>query len=162
MAAVLAQAYFGSRGNLSDSKMAQIRNLFGDQDVVTKGLLSDLMYGNTSSKATAQRLLNPDEWNETSSFDFVNEAGWYFKTLAAQEPGEDSVLFATYGRRYKNVSTSTHLLPFFGTDYGLCRYVLGRNHVHLTIRLGFVTQHPWLGDFGKCNRGLRARTLRVT
>ena len=123
MAAVLAQAYFGSRGNLSDSKMAQIRNLFGDQDVVTKGLLSDLMYGNTSSKATAQRLLNPDEWNETSSFDFVNEAGWYFKTLAAQEPGEDSVLFATYGRRYKNVSTSTHLLPFFGTDYGLCRYV---------------------------------------
>ena len=23
----------------------------------------------------------------------------------------------------------------------------------------FVTQHLWLGDFGKCNRGLRARTL---
>ena len=37
----------------------------------------------------------------------------------------------------------------------------GRNHVHLTARLGFVTQHLWLGDFGKCNRGLRARTLRL-
>ena len=29
----------------------------------------------------------------------------------------------------------------------------GRNHVHLTIRLGFVTQYLWLGNFGKCNRG---------
>ena len=52
------------------------------------------------------------------------EAGWYFKTLAAQEPGEDSVLAATFGQRNKNVTTSTHLLPFFGTDYGLCRYVI--------------------------------------
>jgi hypothetical protein len=54
-------------------------------------------------------------------YDFVAEAGWYFKTLAAQEPGEDSVLAATFGQRNKNVTTSTHLLPFFGTDYGLCR-----------------------------------------
>ena len=38
---------------------------------------------------------------------------------------------------------------------------LGCNHVHLTVRLGFVTQHLWLGNFGKCNRGLRARTLRL-
>ena len=36
-----------------------------------------------------------------------------------------------------------------------------RNHVHLTVRLGFVTQHLWLGNFGKCNQGLRARTLRL-
>ena len=47
-------------------------------------------------------------------YDFVAEAGWYFKTLAAQEPGEDSVLAATFGQRNKNVTTSTHLLPFFG------------------------------------------------
>ena len=39
--------------------------------------------------------------------------------------------------------------------------LLGRNHIHLTVRLGFVTQHHWLGDFGKCNRGLRARALRL-
>ena len=38
---------------------------------------------------------------------------------------------------------------------------LGRNHIHLTVRLGFVTQHLWLGDFGKCNRGLRAQILRL-
>ena len=38
---------------------------------------------------------------------------------------------------------------------------LGCNHVHLTERLGFVTQHLWLGDFGKCNRGIRARSLRL-
>ena len=38
---------------------------------------------------------------------------------------------------------------------------IGRNHVHLTVMLGFVTQHIWLGDFGKCDQGLRARTLRL-
>ena len=59
-----------------------------------------------------------NSYNET----FVSEAGWFFKTLAAQEPGEDNILAATYGRQNKNVSASTHLLPFFGTDYGLCRY----------------------------------------
>ena len=41
------------------------------------------------------------------------------------------------------------------------KQLLGRNHVHLTVRLGFITQHLWLGDFGKCNRGIRARTLRL-
>ena len=44
------------------------------------------------------------------------------------------------------------------------KYFLGRNHVHLvhlTVKLGFVTQHLWLGDFGKCNRGLHAQTLRL-
>ena len=40
-------------------------------------------------------------------------------------------------------------------------WCLGCNHVHLTVRLGFVTEHLWLGDFGKCNRGLRARTPRL-
>ena len=38
---------------------------------------------------------------------------------------------------------------------------LGCNHVHLTVRLGFVTQHLCLGDFGKCNRVLCARILRL-
>ena len=72
-------------------------------------------------KAEAKSLLNPEDWTASKDYDFVTEAGWYFKTLAAQEPGQDSVLAATYGRKNKNVSTSTHLLPFFGTDYGLCR-----------------------------------------
>ena len=72
MAAVLAQAYFGSRGNLSDSKMAQIRNLFGDQEVVTKGLLSDLMYGNTSSKAKAQRQRSVRPIPQSVTFDIVS------------------------------------------------------------------------------------------
>ena len=66
-------------------------------------------------------LKNFDRFLNHIDYDFVAEAGWYFKTLAAQEPGEDSVLAATFGQRNKNVTTSTHLLPFFGTDYGLCR-----------------------------------------
>ena len=31
----------------------------------------------------------------------------------------------------------------------------------LQVQCGIVTQHLWLGDFGKCNRGLHARTLRL-
>ena len=45
----------------------------------------------------------------------------YYKTVAAQEPGEDNILAASYRKKRKNVSKSAHLLPFFGTDYGLCR-----------------------------------------
>ena len=51
---------------------------------------------------------------------FINR---YYKTVAAQEPGEDNVLAASYGKVQKDISTSTHLLPFFGTDYGLCRFL---------------------------------------
>ena len=101
--------------------MTQLKALFSSKDVVSKGLLADVMYMTTSRKKDAYNMVNPDEWEASKEFDFVSEAGWYFKTLAAQEPGEDSVLAATYGRTYKNVSQSTHLLPFFGTDYGLCR-----------------------------------------
>lgn len=120
---MLSQAYFGSRHNLSQSDMAQLRELFGGEEVVRKGILADLMYMQTNSKDIAKQMSNPDDWEANKDFDFVAEAGWYFKTLAAQEPGEDSVLSASYGRRDKNVTTSTHLLPFFGTDYGLCSLI---------------------------------------
>lgn len=121
LGAVLSQAYFGSRKNLTQETMSKLKDLFSSEDVVKKGLLADLMYMTSASKDDSKSMLNPDDWVASKDYDFVSEAGWYFKTLAAQEPGEDSVLDATYGRRQKNVSTSTHLLPFFGTDYGLCR-----------------------------------------
>ena len=38
---------------------------------------------------------------------------------------------------------------------------IGRNHVHLTEWFGFVNRHLWLGNFGKRNRGLRARSVRL-
>ena len=47
----------------------------------------------------------------------------YYKTVAAQEPGEDNILAASYRKKRKDVAKSAHLLPFFGTDYGLCRLV---------------------------------------
>jgi len=31
-----------------------------------------------------------DKWEESKNLDFITEAGWYFKTLAAQEPGNYS------------------------------------------------------------------------
>jgi len=28
-----------------------------------------------------------DEWEKSKNHDFITDAGWFFKTLAAQEPG---------------------------------------------------------------------------
>ena len=53
----------------------------------------------------------------------MNAAGWYFKTLAAQEAGESNVLMALYGRQDKDTEVFTDFLPFFGTDYGLCSLI---------------------------------------
>ena len=55
--------------------------------------------------------------------DYVNAAGWYFKTLAAQEAGESNVLMALYGHQDKDTEVFTDFLPFFGTDYGLCSLI---------------------------------------
>ena len=55
--------------------------------------------------------------------DYVNAAGWYFKTLAAQEAGESNVLMALYGNQSKDTEVFTDFLPFFGTDYGLCSLI---------------------------------------
>ena len=123
LSSVLSQAYLGSRSQLPNKTLEEIRRLFSSKDIVTKGLLADIMYMNTSRKAEAKDSLEPDEWVNQKDFPYIYEAGWYFKTLAAQEPGEDNILAATYGRQNKNVSVSTHLLPFFGTDYGLCSLI---------------------------------------
>lgn len=130
LGAVLSQAYFGSRKNLTDDKMTALKSLFSSEDVVQKGLLADVMYMSTARKSDAASMMNPDDWMASRDYDFVSQAGWYFKTLAAQEPGEDSILAATYGRKFKNATASTHLLPFFGTDYGLCRFDEVFNNKH--------------------------------
>ena len=57
-----------------------------------KGLFTDMMYMRTTSKEEARNMPDIDNWRDTKDFDFINEAGWYFKTLAAQEPGENNVL----------------------------------------------------------------------
>jgi hypothetical protein len=32
-----------------------------------------------------------DKWEDSQNLDFITEAGWYFKTLAAQEPGTTQI-----------------------------------------------------------------------
>ena len=66
---------------------------------------------------------------------------------------EEMVLFMC--RTYVHTSISTR------SQENQYKYLLhiGRNHVHLTERFGFVNRHLWLGNFGKSNRGLHARTL---
>ena len=88
----MSQAYFGSKKNLSSDVLSRLKDLFSAEDVVKKGLLADTMYMTTANKAEALSLLNRDDWTASKDYDFVAEAGWYFKTLASQEPGQDSVL----------------------------------------------------------------------
>lgn len=57
-----------------------------------KGIFTDMMYMKTISKEEAKKMPDIDLWEDSKDFDFINEAGWYFKTLAAQEPGENNVL----------------------------------------------------------------------
>ena len=42
MSTVLSQAYFGSKFNLTSTRMGQIQELFSSKEVVTKGLLGNL------------------------------------------------------------------------------------------------------------------------
>lgn len=120
---VLGQAYFGLKENLSDSQMEKLRALFSSEEVMRKGIFTDMMYMKTTSKEEAQKMPDIDLWQESKNFDFITDAGWYFKTLAAQEPGENNVLLASYGKTFKDTELHTDLLPFFGTDYGLCSLV---------------------------------------
>ena len=74
---------------------------------------------------------------------------------------EEDYLTDVIGRfALKFLNNQTCEKPFF-MMLGNFHIHMGRNHVHLTVRLGFVTQHLWLGNVGKCNRGLRAQTLRL-
>jgi hypothetical protein len=56
-------------------------------------------------------------------FDEKNVASKNDENYNIDPPGEDSVLAANYGRLSKEIWNSTHLLPFFGTDYGLCSLI---------------------------------------
>ena len=69
---------------------------------------------------------------------------------------EEDYLTDVIGRfALKFLNNQTCEKPFF-MMLGNFHIHMGRNHVHLTVRLGFVNQHLWLGTFRK---GLRARTL---
>ena len=37
-----------------------------------------------------------DKWEDSKNLDFITEAGWYFKTLAAQEPGIQFAIGTVY------------------------------------------------------------------
>ena len=65
LGAVLSQAYFGSRSNLSEEALKQLKDLFSAEDVVKKGLLADIMYMSTANKNEAKSILNPDDWKSS-------------------------------------------------------------------------------------------------
>ena len=93
--------------------------------ICRKGLLADLMVAEFPYREDA--LNGPqsmtDEWENLTQEAYISDAGWYFKTLAVQEIGENVVLRASYRRVAKDTDTFTSLLPFFGTDYGLCTLI---------------------------------------
>nr|XP_040563668.1 uncharacterized protein LOC121113868 [Lepeophtheirus salmonis] len=121
--AVLEQAYFGIRDGTASREMEDIRRIFGDEDLVKKGVLADTMFMMTPYRSEAYELAKKDDWAKLMNVTYVTDSGWYFKTQAVQEIGENVVLRATYQRTEKNIEKFTSLLPFFGTDYGLCTLI---------------------------------------
>jgi len=120
---VLRQAYFGAKTNLSHDQIEAVGSIFASEDVVSKGLLADFMFQSTPYRKEALKEKFGNLWENTSNEAYVREAGWYFKTLAVQEIGENVVLRAKYQQSFKNTEKFTSLLPFFGTDYGLCTLI---------------------------------------
>ncbi len=75
--AVLGQAYFGLRENLTAETMSRLSELFASEEVLRKGIFTDMMYGKTTSKEEARRRPEiENEWMANRDFDFVKEAGW--------------------------------------------------------------------------------------
>ena len=110
-------------------QLTRLKALFTTEEVLRKGLYTDKMYSVVTKRGEAKTLAEAEYANEATSEtpladqDYVNAAGWYFKTLAAQEAGESNVLMALYGRQDKDTEVFTDFLPFFGTDYGLCSLI---------------------------------------
>ena len=89
---VLGQAYFGLKSELSPEQLTRLKELFSTEEVMRKGIFTDMMYMKTTSREEAMEQPDIEAWRESKDFDFINEAGWYFKTLASQEPGENNIL----------------------------------------------------------------------
>ena len=87
---VLRQAYFGSQEHLTSDELAMVRHIFSDEEVVRKGILTDIMFQNTPFRSEAMNAseLTKARWKEVANLTYVSDAGWYFKTLAVQEIGE--------------------------------------------------------------------------
>ena len=54
LSAVLSQAYFGSEKNQSVHTLNLLKKLFSSEEVVTKGLLADIMYMSTANKVIVE------------------------------------------------------------------------------------------------------------
>ncbi len=74
--AVLGQAYFGSASNLTAQMSEQLASLFASEEVLRKGLFTDMMYSKTTSKEEARTMPEIEKWKDNAEFDFVKEAGW--------------------------------------------------------------------------------------
>ena len=86
------------------SQLTRLKALFTTEEVLRKGLYTDKMYSVVTKRGEAKTLAEADyakkdELEALVGADYVNAAGWYFKTLAAQEAGESNVLMALYGRQ---------------------------------------------------------------
>ena len=88
--AVLRQAYFGSKEELSGGDLAAVRRIFSSEEVVRKGILADMMFTQIPYRQQALHFVKnlTDDWNVMAGEAYISDAGWYFKTLAVQEIGE--------------------------------------------------------------------------
>ena len=109
--------------NSNSWQLTRLKALFTTEEVLRKGLYTDKMYSVVTKRGEAKTLAEAEYANEATSEtpladqDYVNAAGWYFKTLAAQEAGESNVLMALYGRQGHN-SIDIFFSPRVGPNPG--------------------------------------------
>ncbi len=46
--------------------------------------ISNSFFLRTTLKEVAKTMIEGHDWHEARTYDYIREAGWYFKTLAAQ------------------------------------------------------------------------------
>ena len=112
--------------NSNSWQLTRLKALFTTEEVLRKGLYTDKMYSVVTKRGEAKTLaeadyakqaqLDPTDPESLVGADYVNAAGWYFKTLAAQEAGESNVLMALYGRQGCN-SIDILIIPESGPTW---------------------------------------------
>lgn len=121
---LLLHSYCGHERNyLSDSQIDRLlKNVLLLDKVVGQGLVYQKLKSQEPLTATSDHLLSnlSREEIELAKASPKAKAGWFFKTFAHKEPGETSILTATYQFQQKDGQMFTQFMPFFGTDSGRC------------------------------------------
>lgn len=86
-------------------QMSDVAQIFASEEVISKGLLADFMFQSTPYRKAAleEAKHHSFNWKATANESYVKHAGWYFKTLAVQEVGNNSLCYYFASRGLQNI-----------------------------------------------------------